>query len=120
MFVKRSNWNGVTASIFVMEMGEKILPERHQHTFDHTTMVVKGMTSVIIWHPDAPATSVLVSKDCQMTLPANVDHTIEALEDNTIVINMDGKGDSSGVRTPRNPSQHSGVLMADGTVVHAA
>lgn len=58
---------------------------KHDHEFSHATMCVAG--SIVIRKEDKEV--ILTPNDSPVMLPANEWHEIEALEDNTIFINMD-------------------------------
>src|ERR1700719_5309228 len=116
MITTTHSYGGVTATVYVMQKGEKI--PRHQHTFAHTTSVAAGRSEVEIY--DSLSTRfTMATGDSSWELPANIDHEIRALEDGTVVINM-AVGNSANAGIPGPAAQAGGVALHDGTVVNAA
>ncbi len=92
-------WGDVTATVFQLNTGEAI--PRHKHPFIHSTRVIRGSVRVDI---DGEASFAMRSvSDRDMILPADIDHEITALEDDTIIVNMHTppppgqKGDDGGI-----------------------
>jgi len=77
-----------TISVFYMDAGDKIPRHRHPHT--HSTTCIRGRIEVEIWYVDQPhfLCEMEDSMEIGMSLPADIDHEIRALENNTIVINL--------------------------------
>ena len=76
-------YRGVRISEFLANKGEG-LPE-HTHTYSHGTVCMAG--SCMIRKENLEL--VLTPKDNAVVLSANEWHEIEALEDNTIFVNME-------------------------------
>jgi hypothetical protein len=79
------SYGGVTATVYVMQRGEKI--PRHQHPFAHTTSVAAGRSQVEIGVGLDHVFEMGVGLDPYL-LPPNIDHEIRVLEDGTVVVNM--------------------------------
>jgi quercetin dioxygenase-like cupin family protein len=113
MITSIHSYGGVTATVYVMNKGEKI--PRHQHSFAHTTAVAAGKSEVEIY--DSLSTRfTMETGDNPWELPANIDHEIRALEDGTVVVNM-AVGIAAAVAAPGPAAQDGGVALHDGTVV---
>jgi quercetin dioxygenase-like cupin family protein len=80
-------WERVAAAVFQLNTGEKI--ERHSHMHEHTTAVIRGSTRVSVWFPDGLLDFEMAPDDGYATMPADIEHEIEAMADDTIVINME-------------------------------
>jgi quercetin dioxygenase-like cupin family protein len=108
---------GVTATVYQMDAGEKIA--RHRHTVAHTTSVAAGYTAVDLYGElGVNITFQMKSGDSDYELPANIDHEIRALEDRTIIVNMiTGSYTTTEANGP--PAKAGGVMLHDGTIVHA-
>ena len=73
-----------------LRIGEYLLSKgeglpKHEHTFNHLTICISGSCAIRKENLDI----VLTPSDNAIDLSANEWHEIEALEDNTIVINME-------------------------------
>jgi len=77
-------WGGVAATVYYLNRGEKV--DRHQHPIEHTTVPLVGQSLVDI--DDGRALTIMKPGDPNLTLPANVDHEIMAVDDGTVVMNM--------------------------------
>ena len=113
------SYGGVTATVYVMNKGEKV--PRHQHPFVHTTSVAAGRSEVEVyrWHNSSEAFQMRPDQ-ARVELPPNIDHEIRALEDGTVVVNLSVGGphltENAG---PGEPTQGGGVALHDGTVTYA-
>lgn len=76
-------YRGVRISEFLANKGEGL--PKHEHTFSHGTMCMTG--SCIIRKENLEV--VLTPKEDAVVLSANEWHEIEALEDNTVFVNME-------------------------------
>ena len=76
-------YKGLQVSEFVFDKGEGL--PKHEHAFNHLTMCVAG--SCVVRKENVEI--VLTKNDSAVDLPANQWHEIEALENNTIIINME-------------------------------
>jgi len=76
-------YKGLQVSRFLLNKGEGL--PKHQHVFNHLTMCISGSCMVRKENVEI----VLCSKDAAVDLPADQWHEIEALENNTIIINME-------------------------------
>jgi quercetin dioxygenase-like cupin family protein len=76
-------YRGVRISEFLANKGEGL--PRHEHTYGHGTVCIVG--SCVIRKENKEV--VLTTKDDAVNLVANEWHEIEALEDNTIFVNME-------------------------------
>ncbi len=86
-------WNGMRVDLWRMDAGDKI--ERHSHPFVHTTGVAYGRTQVTIWRPNwefDPDIFTMCPGDKDNAFEANIPHEIEALENGTIIVNMQFPG----------------------------
>jgi quercetin dioxygenase-like cupin family protein len=105
-------WDGMLLSLFQLDAGDKI--ERHSHPFQHTTGVARGKTRVTVWYSKLGWVEEYVMKpgDKDFPFPANEEHEIEAMEDDTIIVNL------SHSQTPAGePAQDGGIELEDGTIV---
>ncbi len=112
MDVTVHQWDGFVLSLYQLKTGEKIA--RHKHPFVHTTGVARGKTRVTMFYSDDPIKIEefsMLPGDNDFAFPSNVEHEIEALEDDTIVANIH--------RLPNSGSSGAagGLMMEDGTVV---
>lgn len=74
--------DGTTLSIYHVNKGEGL--PRHQHTYSHLTICHAGSIKVSNEHR-----SIIMTKDTQpVNLIADKWHEIEAIEDNTIFVNV--------------------------------
>lgn len=79
-------YDGATLKVFHANKGEGI--SRHEHTYSHATMCCSG--SCIIRKENK---ELVMTKDTQpVNLVANEWHEIEALEDNTVFVNVFAEG----------------------------
>jgi quercetin dioxygenase-like cupin family protein len=76
-------YKGVRISDFLANKGEGL--PKHEHTYSHGVVCIAG--SCVIRKENLEL--VLTSKDDAVVLAANEWHEIEALEDNTIFVNME-------------------------------
>ena len=86
-------WNGMRVDVWRMNAGDKI--ERHSHPFQHTTGVASGSTLITIWRPNwefDPDVFTMRPGDDDRAFEANIPHEIEALEDATIIVNIQFPG----------------------------
>ena len=79
-------YDGATLHVFHANKGQG-LPS-HQHTYSHATMCNAGSCLVSL-----EGRSYTINKDSQpLNLPANEWHEIEALEDDTVFVNVFAEG----------------------------
>ena len=83
-------WNGIRVDLWQMDAGDKI--ERHSHPFVHTTGVVRGSSKVTIFRGKASDVILMYPGIRDFAFPPDFDHEIEALEDGTIIVNMQCPG----------------------------
>ena len=76
-------YKGLQVSKFLLNKGEGL--PKHEHNFIHLTMCVSG--SCLVRKENVEM--ILCPEDAAVDLPANQWHEIEALENNTIIINME-------------------------------
>lgn len=76
-------YKGVRTSEYLLNTGEGL--PKHDHPHNHSTMCVTG--SYVVRKQNVER--VLTPQDTVVDLVANEWHELEALEDNTIVINME-------------------------------
>lgn len=117
-------WNGVRASVYQMNAGDKIV--RHRHSVDHTTHVIRGLAQVDIFGSGArqwgsrrmlpveisgsSAGSVLLSPEGgAIVLPKDIDHEITARSDDTIVVNLIDAALGDPIEAARGPDGVAGV-----------
>jgi quercetin dioxygenase-like cupin family protein len=112
MNVRSHSWQGVTATVYHLNKGEKI--PRHRHNVAHTTAVLAGRTEAEIF--DRMMTEMDPS-DPGLILPEGIDHEIRALENGTIVMNMIAVTYTTVDYPDGPPAQAGGVELHDGTVV---
>src|ERR1700719_4002244 len=105
MITSIHSYGGVTATVYVMQKGEKV--PRHQHSFAHTTSVAAGRSEVGMF---GHAIFKMEIGDPAYELPPNIDHEIRALEDGTVVVNM-SVGSSAAVAAPGPTAQAGGVTL---------
>lgn len=79
-------YDGVRINIFHANKGEGL--EKHQHDFSHATICHAG--SIIIRKENKKV--VLTKNAIPLNLVANEWHEIEALEDNTVFVNVFAEG----------------------------
>lgn len=79
-------YDGAQLNVYHANIGEGL--PRHEHTFSHATMCNSGSCLVSL-----EGRSYTINKDSQpLNLPANEWHEIEALEDNTVFVNVFAEG----------------------------
>jgi quercetin dioxygenase-like cupin family protein len=79
-------YDGATLNIYHANKGEGL--PKHQHTFSHATICHAG--SIIVRKENK---ELIMTKDTQpVNLTANEWHEIEALEDNTVFVNVFAEG----------------------------
>jgi quercetin dioxygenase-like cupin family protein len=120
MITSIHSYGGVTATVYVMNAGDKI--PRHQHPTKHTTSVAAGHTEVEIWTPDDTKgwLKPMWTGESAFELPPNLDHEIRALEDGTVVVNLSVGGPQTVANATRGEAaQAGGVELHDGTAVDA-
>ena len=76
-------YKGLQVAQYLLNTGEGL--PKHEHIFNHSTMCVLG--SCVIKKENVEI--ILHAKDNAIDLIANQWHEIEALEDNTIIINIE-------------------------------
>ena len=76
-------YKGLKVSDFALNKGEGL--PRHEHEYNHATMCLLG--SCVIRKENLEL--ILTPTDDPVDLTANEWHEIEALEDNTIVVNIE-------------------------------
>jgi quercetin dioxygenase-like cupin family protein len=119
MITSIHSYSGVTATVYVMNRGEKIV--RHQHAFVHTTSVAAGRSEVEVYRwPNSSEAFEMRPDQPRVELPAGIDHEIRALEDGTVVVNMAVWTAAAATAAPAEPAAAGGVALHDGTVVNAA
>lgn len=82
-------YDGASINVFHANKGEGL--PTHNHIYSHATMCNAGSCKVSLEN----GKSIVMNKDTQpVNLPANIKHEIEALEDNTVFVNVfaEGKG----------------------------
>jgi quercetin dioxygenase-like cupin family protein len=80
------SYEGAQINIYHANKGEGL--PKHQHTWSHATVCNSGSCLVSL-----EGRSYIVNKNSQpLNLPANEWHEIEALEDNTVFVNVFAKG----------------------------
>jgi hypothetical protein len=78
--------DGTTLNVYQANKGEGL--PKHEHTFSHLTMCHSGRCVV-----SNKRRSLVMTKDTQpVNLVANEWHEIEALEDNTVFVNVFAEG----------------------------
>jgi hypothetical protein len=115
MNVTSHTWNGVTATVYYLDKGEKV--PRHRHDVDHTTSVLRGSADVVVYGGEASAKLMRRVWGVPLeVLPANLDHEITAMEDGTIVMNMIA---GTYTTTPADGpyAARGGVVLHDETVI---
>lgn len=80
---KACHYKGLKISQYFLNKGEGL--PKHEHEYNHLTVCVLG--SCVIRKENLELT--LTAKDNAVDLTAKEWHEIEALEDNTIIINME-------------------------------
>jgi len=85
-------WNGMRADLWRMDAGDKI--ERHSHPFVHSTGVACGSTKVTLFgdHGYLHSSWEMRPGGDEFAFPPSIEHEIEALEDGTIIVNMQYPG----------------------------
>jgi len=86
-------WNGMRVDLCRMDAGDTI--PRHSQPFVHSTGVACGSTQITIWRPNwefDPGVFTMRSGDDDLAFAANISHEIKALEDGTIIVNMQFHG----------------------------
>lgn len=84
--VHKVTYDGATLNVYHANKGQGL--PRHQHTFAHLTMCHAGSCVV-----RKEGVEKVVTKDTQpINLRANEWHEIEALEDNTVFVNVFAEG----------------------------
>jgi quercetin dioxygenase-like cupin family protein len=76
-------YKGSKVSEFVLDKGEGL--PRHEHTVNHLTMCILGSSLIRKENIEV----VLTPESEAVDLKANEWHEIEALEDNTIIVNIE-------------------------------
>jgi len=77
---------GCQLNVYNANKGEGLIA--HQHTWNHATMCNAGSCLVTL-----EGRSYIINKNSQpLDLPANEWHEIEALEDNTVFVNVFSEG----------------------------
>lgn len=77
------NYKGIRISEFLANKGEGL--PKHEHTYSHGVMCIAGSCAIRKENLEL----VLTPSDSAVVLAANEWHEIEALEDNTIFVNME-------------------------------
>jgi hypothetical protein len=80
-------YNGVQVNIFHANKGEGLL--MHGHSFSHATMCNSGSCRITL---ENGKTKVVDKKSIPVNLLAEIQHEIEALEDNTVFVNVFAEG----------------------------
>jgi len=113
MDVTVHQWDGFVLSLYQLKAGEKIA--RHKHPFEHTTGVARGSTRVTLFGELANGSVVnsfvMSPGNKDFAFPENLEHEIEALEDDTIIANI------HRVQNSGSAGMDGGLMMEDGTVV---
>ena len=81
-------YDGAQLNVYHADKGEGL--PKHEHTFSHATMCNSGSCLVLL-----EGRSYTINKNSKpLNLPANEWHEIEALEDETVFVNVfaEGKG----------------------------
>lgn len=100
--VRHSNYEGVIGTVAIYEKAGEIIG-LHQHPWDHSTHVIQGRTRIVI---EGQKTFDMVVGE-QAELPARIRHSIEALEDNTVIVNIIKDARPPGVR------EFAGIITHD-------
>jgi quercetin dioxygenase-like cupin family protein len=109
MITTTHSYGGATATVYVMTKGEKV--PRHQHTYAHTTSVAAGQSEVDVYD-DLSTRFTMLPGDNPWELPANIDHEIRALTDDTVVVNM-AVGEAHATGVAADPARNGGVTLVD-------
>jgi hypothetical protein len=81
-------FSGIQHKVYHANKGEGLV--RHEHPFSHVTICHSGSCLVTL-----KGRNYTINKDSQpLNLPANEWHELEALEDNTIFVNIFREGDN--------------------------
>jgi len=79
-------YDGATINVYHADKGEGL--PKHQHLYRHATMCNSGSCVVRVKDKE-----LIMTKDSQpLDLPENIPHEIEALEDNTVFVNVFSEG----------------------------
>ena len=79
-------YDGATVNVFHANKGQGL--EKHEHLYSHATICNNGSCLVSL-----EGRSYTINKNSQpLNLPANEWHKIEALEDNTVFVNIFAEG----------------------------
>jgi quercetin dioxygenase-like cupin family protein len=80
------NYVGATFAIYHVNKGEGL--NMHEHNYSHATVCHVGSCVVRV-----KGKEIVMTKETQpINLPANIPHEIEALEDNTVFVNVFAEG----------------------------
>lgn len=80
-------YDGTSVNIYHANKGEGL--PIHNHVYSHATMCNAGSCRVSLEN----GKSIVMNKDTQpVNLPANIKHEIEALEDETVFVNVFAEG----------------------------
>jgi quercetin dioxygenase-like cupin family protein len=81
------NYDG--ASIYIYHANKNEGLPKHDHVYNHLTMCHAGSCLVSLEN----GKSIVINKDTQpVNLKGNIKHEIEALEDNTVFVNVFAEG----------------------------
>ena len=83
-------WNGMRVDVWRMDKGDKL--EQHSHPFVHTTGVARGETKVRVWYDYGKDIMFMKPGDGDFEFTPNIEHEIEALVDDTIIVNIQYPG----------------------------
>jgi hypothetical protein len=79
-------YDGATINVFHAAKGEGL--PRHQHSYSHATICHNGSCAIRLEGKER----IITKDDGAFNLPANEWHEIEALEDNTVFVNVFAEG----------------------------
>jgi len=103
-------WNGMRVDVWRMDAGDKI--ERHKHPFVHSTGVAYGKSRVTLFG-EFPISLDMIPGDRNQAFPENVEHEIEALENGTIIVNMQYPGIPGLPGLPGQKGNDGGIATDD-------
>jgi hypothetical protein len=85
------SYNGARINVFHVNKGEGL--EKHRHIYTHASMCNAGSCVVKVWQEDESVKEYIIDKYSQpLNLPHTKFHEIEALEDDTVFVNVFADG----------------------------
>jgi len=79
-------YEGVVVNVYHANKGEGL--SRHGHTFNHATICHNGSCSLKVWGPVTNLEKIFTKETGGANLLTGEEHEIEALEDNTVFVNI--------------------------------